>query len=153
MNRVQLSAVVQPPQVGGRVGLDGHVSPRVSHERCHLYAAIGGDKATGPIGIRHDFACGPFRSIQCQRLERGPLHERTAVARCPRRQTAAIHHRARRAAANGGVGDHGRGRRGFYGLGRMVDAFFPGAALMLAVFCFNLLGDGLRDIVDPSRRT
>jgi peptide/nickel transport system permease protein len=32
-------------------------------------------------------------------------------------------------------------------------AFFPGAALMLAVFCFNLLGDGLRDIVDPSRRT
>ena len=32
-------------------------------------------------------------------------------------------------------------------------AFFTGAALMLAVFCFNLLGDGLRDIVDPSRRT
>jgi peptide/nickel transport system permease protein len=32
-------------------------------------------------------------------------------------------------------------------------AFFPGIALMLAVFCFNLLGDGLRDIVDPRRRT
>jgi peptide/nickel transport system permease protein len=32
-------------------------------------------------------------------------------------------------------------------------ALFPGAALMLAVFCFNLLGDGLRDIVDPRRRT
>jgi peptide/nickel transport system permease protein len=32
-------------------------------------------------------------------------------------------------------------------------AFFPGAALMLAVLCFNLLGDGLRDIVDPQRRT
>ena len=32
-------------------------------------------------------------------------------------------------------------------------AFFPGAALMLAVFCFNLLGDGLRDLVDPQRRT
>ena len=32
-------------------------------------------------------------------------------------------------------------------------AFFPGAALMSAVFCFNLLGDGLRDIVDPQRRT
>jgi peptide/nickel transport system permease protein len=32
-------------------------------------------------------------------------------------------------------------------------AFFPGAALMLAVFCFNLLGDGLRDMVDPRRRT
>ena len=30
---------------------------------------------------------------------------------------------------------------------------FPGAALMLAVFTFNLLGDGLRDIVDPQRRT
>jgi len=32
-------------------------------------------------------------------------------------------------------------------------AFFPGAALMLAVFCFNLLGDGLRDLIDPRRRT
>ena len=32
-------------------------------------------------------------------------------------------------------------------------AIFPGAALMLAVFCFNLLGDGLRDLVDPLRRT
>ena len=29
-------------------------------------------------------------------------------------------------------------------------AFFPGLALMIAVFCFNLLGDGLRDIVDPA---
>jgi len=32
-------------------------------------------------------------------------------------------------------------------------ALFPGAALMLAVFTFNLLGDGLRDLVDPRRRT
>ena len=32
-------------------------------------------------------------------------------------------------------------------------ALFPGAALMLAVFCFNLMGDGLRDLVDPQRRT
>ena len=32
-------------------------------------------------------------------------------------------------------------------------ALFPGAALMIAVFCFNLLGDGLRDLVDPARRT
>jgi peptide/nickel transport system permease protein len=32
-------------------------------------------------------------------------------------------------------------------------AFFPGGALMIAVFCFNLLGDGLRDLVDPQRRT
>ncbi len=29
---------------------------------------------------------------------------------------------------------------------------FPGAALVLAVFCFNLLGDGLRDLLDPRRR-
>ena len=28
-------------------------------------------------------------------------------------------------------------------------ALFPGATLMLAVFCFNLLGDGLRDVFDP----
>ena len=32
-------------------------------------------------------------------------------------------------------------------------ALFPGLSLMFAVFCFNLLGDGLRDIVDPQRRT
>jgi len=32
-------------------------------------------------------------------------------------------------------------------------AFFPGLALMLAVFAFNLLGDGLRDLIDPRRRT
>ena len=32
-------------------------------------------------------------------------------------------------------------------------ALFPGLALMLAVFTFNLLGDGLRDVVDPRRRT
>ncbi|WP_315757669.1 MULTISPECIES: ABC transporter permease [unclassified Bradyrhizobium] len=32
-------------------------------------------------------------------------------------------------------------------------ALFPGLALMIAVFCFNLLGDGLRDIADPQRRT
>lgn len=32
-------------------------------------------------------------------------------------------------------------------------AVFPGAALMLAVLTFNLLGDGLRDMVDPRLRT
>lgn len=32
-------------------------------------------------------------------------------------------------------------------------ALFPGATLMLAVFCFNLLGDGLRDMMDPRMRT
>jgi peptide/nickel transport system permease protein len=32
-------------------------------------------------------------------------------------------------------------------------ALFPGPALMLAVFCFNLVGDALRDIIDPRRRT
>ncbi len=32
-------------------------------------------------------------------------------------------------------------------------SFFPGAMLMLAVFTFNLLGDALRDIFDPRRRT
>ena len=37
--------------------------------------------------------------------------------------------------------------------GEWWNATFPGAALMIAVFCFNLLGDGLRDLVDPRRRT
>ena len=32
-------------------------------------------------------------------------------------------------------------------------SFFPGAVLMLAVFSFNLLGDALRDLLDPRRRT
>jgi peptide/nickel transport system permease protein len=32
-------------------------------------------------------------------------------------------------------------------------ALFPGAVLMSAVFCFNLMGDGLRDIIDPKKRT
>lgn len=32
-------------------------------------------------------------------------------------------------------------------------ALFPGLWLMLAVFTFNLMGDGLRDIVDPRKRT
>lgn len=31
-------------------------------------------------------------------------------------------------------------------------ALFPGAALMLAVFCFNVLGDVVRDLVDPRAR-
>ena len=30
---------------------------------------------------------------------------------------------------------------------------FPGGALMFAVLCFNLLGDGLRDMLDPRLRT
>ena len=43
--------------------------------------------------------------------------------------------------------------RGLHGVGEWWIALFPGLALMIAVFCFNLLGDGLRDIVDPQRRT
>lgn len=42
---------------------------------------------------------------------------------------------------------------GFIISGEWWIALFPGLALMLAVFCFNLLGDGLRDIIDPQRRT
>ncbi|MDB5651875.1 MAG: dipeptide/oligopeptide/nickel transporter, permease protein [Hyphomicrobiales bacterium] len=32
-------------------------------------------------------------------------------------------------------------------------AVFPGLTLLLAVFCFNILGDGLRDVLDPRNRT
>jgi peptide/nickel transport system permease protein len=31
-------------------------------------------------------------------------------------------------------------------------AIFPGAAIFLAVLSFNLLGDGLRDVLDPRSR-
>lgn len=30
--------------------------------------------------------------------------------------------------------------------------FFPGIAIMLTVLAFNLLGDGLRDALDPRRK-
>ena len=30
---------------------------------------------------------------------------------------------------------------------------FPGLAIVLTVLCFNLLGDGLRDVLDPKQRT
>jgi peptide/nickel transport system permease protein len=30
-------------------------------------------------------------------------------------------------------------------------SLFPGLALMLTVLCFNLIGDGLRDVLDPRR--
>jgi peptide/nickel transport system permease protein len=32
-------------------------------------------------------------------------------------------------------------------------AFFPGVAISLSVFAFNLLGDALRDAFDPKLRT
>lgn len=32
-------------------------------------------------------------------------------------------------------------------------ALFPGLMLTVSVFCFNLLGDGLRDLLDPRRRS
>jgi peptide/nickel transport system permease protein len=31
--------------------------------------------------------------------------------------------------------------------------FFPGIAIVVTVLCFNLLGDGLRDVLDPRQRT
>lgn len=37
--------------------------------------------------------------------------------------------------------------------GEWWTVFFPGLALVLSVFCFSLLGDGLRDIADPRRRS
>jgi peptide/nickel transport system permease protein len=41
----------------------------------------------------------------------------------------------------------------FISTGRWWLVTFPGLALMLSVLCFNLLGDGLRDILDPRMRT
>jgi peptide/nickel transport system permease protein len=42
---------------------------------------------------------------------------------------------------------------GYIVSGEWWASLFPGAALMLTVFCFNVLGDGLRDMIDPRRRT
>ncbi len=41
----------------------------------------------------------------------------------------------------------------FISTGKWWLVALPGLALMLAVLCFNLLGDGLRDILDPRQRT
>lgn len=41
----------------------------------------------------------------------------------------------------------------FISTGKWWLVAFPGLALMLCVLCFNLLGDGLRDILDPRMRT
>ena len=41
----------------------------------------------------------------------------------------------------------------FIATGKWWLVAFPGLALMLTVLCFNLLGDGLRDILDPRMRT
>ncbi len=41
----------------------------------------------------------------------------------------------------------------FISTGKWWLVAFPGLALMLSVVCFNLLGDGLRDILDPRMRT
>ena len=41
----------------------------------------------------------------------------------------------------------------FIASGQWWIALFPGLALMLAVFAFNLLGDALRDVLDPRMRT
>ena len=41
----------------------------------------------------------------------------------------------------------------FIASGEWWIALSPGVTLMLAVFCFNLLGDAVRDIVDPRMRT
>jgi peptide/nickel transport system permease protein len=42
--------------------------------------------------------------------------------------------------------------RGFIDLAWWL-AFFPGIAIVITVLCFNLLGDGLRDVLDPRQRT
>jgi len=63
-------------------------------------------------------------------------------------------HRPRRHAADAGMGHHGRGWRAPSSRPASGGWFaFPGLALMLAVLCFNLLGDGIRDILDPRMRT
>ena len=42
--------------------------------------------------------------------------------------------------------------RGFIDLAWWM-AFFPGMAIFVTVLCFNLVGDGLRDVLDPRQRT
>jgi ABC-type dipeptide/oligopeptide/nickel transport system permease subunit len=54
--------------------------------------------------------------------------------------------RARAAAGMGGAGFRGQGSRARRAPWLMA---FPGVAIMLVVLALNLLGDGLRDALDP----
>ena len=87
---------------------------------------------------------------------RDPEHRRAAaragdglpVGRDPGRGGAQLP-RARHAAAGGVVGRHARAPRGPTSTSRRGCRSSPGAAIMIVVLGFNLLGDGLRDILDP----
>ena len=74
-----------------------------------------------------------------------------ACERDPHRGVARLH-RARRQAADADVGRHDPRRlrehpRQLHGW-RIV----PGVAILIVVFALNLLGDGLRDAIDPKLR-
>ena len=117
---------------------------------------------------------------EARRLRGVPFHRCAAVHRRPRpphpvsahpAQLHLAHHRARH--HRHGLHDPGRGgaRLSRHGrdaagsrlgpghlgepaipAGRLVVSTFPGLAIFLTVLGFNLLGDGLRDIVDPRLR-
>ena len=46
------------------------------------------------------------------------------------------------------MGDHAAGRAGYLTQAPRL-AVYPGIAIVVAALAFNLLGDGLRDILDP----
>ena len=49
------------------------------------------------------------------------------------------------------MGEHARRRLGYYRVAWWF-VFFPGAALLVTTLAFNLLGDSVRDALDPARR-
>ena len=55
----------------------------------------------------------------------------------------------RHAAADAVLGPHAAGEPGLLFIAPRLLAFWPGAAIAVAVLGFNLLGDGLRDRFDP----
>ena len=65
----------------------------------------------------------------------------------PRRRRARLP-RPRRAAADAGVG-HDAGRRARVHPARLVGRHLPGPAILVTVLAINLMGDGLRDALDP----
>ncbi len=65
------------------------------------------------------------------------------------RRGGAVVPRARHAAADAVVGPDAAGEPGVLSAPRPRSAIFPGIAIAIAVLGFNLLGDGLRDAIDP----
>ena len=131
----------------GRLRADlrpGHPCQRARRPRGGLRPRLA---LGGRLGLP---AAHPARAAQRRAADHRADLDQPGLRRAGR--GGAVLPRAGHAAAEPVVGaDAGRGA-GFIQLAWWL-AFFPGMAIVVTVLCFNLLGDGLRDVLDPRQRT